>query len=337
VEPIIEDWLGQAAVGPASEDFKGARERFATLLPDLLSAFAKPTFVLPEARLDFLTLLPNQTRISRLGKGAIFYGETLVHEGKAEEGLSVFESVLILARNLQDSGGLAQFAVASMLRREAAWGMARAFPPEKQQSAAVLERAASMLRPDTRGDSALVGALEIELMAVVHTFDDIISGRIPRQAMITGGILYRVPGMLERERRIILNALSADLKQARSMGKPVARSSGATTLAQFLSGSRGGLSDLISWDLAQLAELHAFERVLAHGIVSCFELRAQKALDGESTGIAASSEGISWDPNQAKVTATATITSGHLLKGCPDWIRVEPPGLAFYPFPKTSR
>ena len=223
-ESALNDWV-QAAGGGESFDhaaalskedgeYLAAREKFLEYYPSLSRAVEKECFAVPTATLDLSTEVPDYLKVRDCAQSLVLLSQSFLAEGRKEEALRAMEQAFRFAR-LQEGQTMIGELVATAMREKAAEALVRDEAFRKELTTEDWARLRAEWTPKRTARERFYQVMEMETAAMIKTIDDTIAGNTQAVGSLPR-ITTQAGFVMEREKRMMLNRLTAELKAAKS-------------------------------------------------------------------------------------------------------------------------
>jgi len=218
-----------------------ARGQFEALVPELLEALEKPVYFPPNSPLLSQTLLPNMNANRSCAQALCALAESKVAQGKSDEAVEMIARTILAGERLSGSGFLLVEMFGVVMQAIGADAFLGLIDPEKLELTPELwQSLTEELVESVPSKDILVQSFEAEMTSWHDTFQKGIDNEFFKINKLTD-----LPGYLQREQRIYLNAMCDMQKQAESQSSLV--------LPSYL--TRPGLWDWISGRTGHVAQM----------------------------------------------------------------------------------
>lgn len=262
-------------------EYLEARTDFEQLLPELYDALKKPVLLAPEERFDMLAFENiNIIAVRGLAHALAGLGESYVAAGEPERAIRPFLGCLQLGKHLEEQGSMVACMGAIIAYRaglDATVGLLQPSAPLSTADWTTLKTTTQRTLPKK---DLIARILEDEIARALRTFEIIGKSKTARVNFTGGGLLFELPGMLEREERIYLNQTAQLLLALREKRRPPSTSP-AHSLGAWLQGTAGVLSDGLSLTYDRPILLVTYTRRELEALTVCAALLSYRSDKGE--------------------------------------------------------
>ena len=243
------------------------RQAFEEVALELIEATSKPAFVAPERVLSHSNMVPNYINLRAASQALSGYVELCAFEKQYDKAVDGLNALANLGKVAGGQTTLISEMIGAWIHRLHFDTFVVVFSPDAQLSEKQWKRLSEGCFRGLPAQDQFYLAMQAEALGMDGALQDLIRGNFSNWGQ--PGLLHRLPGMMQRERRIQMNAM-CDLLLPLSQGKPYTPPNINLSMGSFAKGQTGILSGAMMPQFARGASVLRVNRrrMLGLGLVS---------------------------------------------------------------------
>ncbi len=262
-------------------EYLKSRDGIRKLAPELEKSMRSETFVAPETKFDFETLLMNYTAVRACAQAMSGLAESEAASGEFDLAAHRLGSVFRLSRALQGKGAIINEMISASIGSVGNAGCLGLLGPKAPLSLKARQDLARDILSSVPAKGRLLGLLQGEVACGLALFDQIRKGTGQTYTSSAGIPSLHLPGLAAREERIYRNVHTRLLKELESTGNlTLTRTDISPSALDYTIGATGLYTQILLPNIPRLQEqldLDRRARIAVGATYAALAFRAEKS------------------------------------------------------------